>query len=194
MNNYDDLFNRNTSNESLQNKRTEKNIAVLEDIFKNSVDDEKLFEDTRNLGSSDNYFSDSSNIYGDNKASIGFSDVIQKSEPSIDPFNTTSEISKVDLNKALNNDLGNNIDDLKKLRGILSDYENSEVQNTPIQGEQSSSQANSNGKVLVKSTNPVKKFSSDTSEILQAFISCSILSFVTAGMGVGWLLYIIMHI
>ena len=97
MNNYDDLFNRNTSNESLQNKRTEKNIAVLEDIFKNSVDDEKLFEDTRNLGSSDNYFSDSSNIYGDNKASIGFSDVIQKSEPSIDPLEKTSEIGDVDL-------------------------------------------------------------------------------------------------
>lgn len=195
MNNYDDLFNRNTSSESLQNKRTEKNIAALEDIFKNSVDDESLFEDTSNLVSADNYFSNSTNGY-DNKSGIGLHDIIQKSEPSMDPFNTTSEISKVDLNKALNNDLGNNIDDLKKLRGILSDYdnENSEVQNTPIQGEQSSSQANSNGKVLVKSTNPVKKFSSDTSEILQAFISCSILSFVTAGMGVGWLLYIIMHI
>ena len=37
MNNYDDLFNRNTSSESLQNKRTEQNIAALEDIFKNSV-------------------------------------------------------------------------------------------------------------------------------------------------------------
>ena len=64
----------------------------------------------------------------------------------------------------------------------------------PKEEVQSSSQSNSNGKVLVKSTNPVKKYSDDIGEILQAFISCSILSFVTAGMGVGWLLYIIMHI
>ena len=127
-----------------------------------------------------------------NKSNFGFSDV-QKSEPSIDPFNSTSEISKVDLEEALNTDLGNDIDAYKKLRGLLSDYDNnSEVQNSPIEEAQSSSQAK--GKVLVKSTNPVKKYSSDTSEILQAFISCSILSFITAGMGVGWLLYIIMHI
>ena len=188
MNNYDDLFNRNTSSESLQNKRTEKNIAALEDIFKNSVDDEKLFEDTRNLGSSDNYFSDSSNIYGDKKASIGFSDVIQKSEPSIDPLEKTSEIGDVDL------------ETLRNYSKMLHD-----AIDEPKEEVQSSSQANSNGKVLVKTSNTSpfknslpedkpKQISEDMNQILQAFISCSILSFVTAGMGVGWLLYIIMHI
>lgn len=191
MNYYGDLFNRNTDSESLQNKRTEKNIEVLDDIFKNSVG-ERIFEDTTNLSSTDNFFSISNDGDRENKSNFGFSDV-QKSEPSIDPFNSTSEISKVDLEKALNSDLGNDIDAYKKLRGLLSDYDNnSEVQNSPIEEAQSSSQTN--GKVLVKSTNPVKKYSNDTSEILQAFISCSILSFITAGMGVGWLLYIIMHI
>lgn len=183
MNSYDNLFNKK---ESLENEKTEKNIAALEDIFKNSVNFE---EDTISLGS---YNYDSSRNNENDKSSFSFTDNIQKNEPSIDPFNTTSEISKVDLEKALNNDLGNDLNALKKLRGALSDYDK-DFQDSPKEETQGSSQ--SNGKVLVKSTNPIKKYSSDdVSEILQAFISCSILSFVTAGMGVGWLLYIIMHI
>lgn len=186
MNNYDDLFNRNTSSESLQNKRTEKNIAALEDIFKNSVDDESLFEDTSNLGSADSFFSSSSNMY-DNKSSIGFSDVIQKSEPSIDPLEKTGEIGDVDLETLRNYS--------KMLHEqIDNSSENNLNQEDSVDNAQNSSQEKGKQKVL--STKPVSKYSSseDVSQILSAFISCSILSFVTAGMGVGWLLYIIMHI
>ena len=166
MNNYDDLFNKNTSSESLQNKRTEENIAALEDIFKGPS-----FEDTINLNSYDYGFSSN-----------------QKNESSIDPLEKTSEISNVDL------------ETLRNYSKMLHD-----AIDEPKEEVQSSSQANSNGKVLVKTSNASpfrnnitedtpKQISKDASEILQAFISCSILSFVTAGMGIGWLLYIIIHI
>ena len=175
MNNYDDLFNKNTSKESLEDKKTEQNIAALEDIFKNSVS-EKVFEDTTNLGSADSFFSSSSNMY-DNKSSIGFSDVIQKSEPSIDPLEKTGEIGNVDLETLRN---------YSKILHEQMDESKEEIQD--------SSQSNSNAKVLVRSNGRYKSSSNDGEEILQAFISCFILAFVTAGMGVGWLLYIIMHI
>ena len=124
------------------------------------------FEDTINLNS---YSNDSYNNYGLSS--------IQKNESPIDPLEKTSEISNVDL------------ETLRNYSKMLHD-----AIDEPKEEAQSSSQSNSNGKVLVKSTNPVKKYSDDIGEILQAFISCSILSFVTAGMGIGWLLYIIMHI
>ncbi|MBR3229448.1 MAG: hypothetical protein IKF91_01320 [Bacilli bacterium] len=175
MNNYDDLFNKNTNSESLQNKRTEENIAALEDIFS---DNENIFkgpnfEDTISL-----------NSFSKDDSSSNYS--IQKNESLVDSLEKTSEISNVDL------------ETLRNYSKMLHD-----VIDKPKEEVQSSSSSNSNGKVLVKTSNTSpfknnlpedKSISEDMSQILQAFISCSILSFVTAGMGVGWLLYIIMHI
>lgn len=177
MNNYDDLFKGNTSSESLQNKRTEQKLDDLEKIFKHSVDKD-IFEDTSKLGSIDDFY----NRHSENN--FGHSDGIQKNESSIDPLEKTAEIGDVDL------------ETLRNYSKMLH-----EQMDEPKEA-QSSSQANSNAKVLVKKTNqPMvypganeSSFSEDMSQILQAFISCSILSFVTAGIGVGWLLYIIMHI
>ena len=185
MNYYDDLFNKNTSKESLEDKKTEQNIAALEDIFKNSVS-EKVFEDTTNLGSADSFFSSSSNMY-DNKSNIGFSDVIQKSEPSIDPLEKTGEIGDVDLETLRN---------YSKMLHEQIDNSSENILNQEDSVDNSQNSSQEKGKQKVLSTKPVSKYSSseDVSQILSAFISCSILSFVTAGMGVGWLLYIIMHI
>lgn len=178
MNNYDDLFKGSTNIDETIGKK----IDDLNEIFKGV---EKSEKDSSNFDFSNNYASENNSNYGFH----GF----QKNESSIDPFNSTSEISKVDLEKALNNDL-NDINALRKLRSALTDNDkNSEVQKTPTEDPQSTSQAYG-GKQKVLSTRPVNKYSDDMSQILQAFISCSILSFITAGMGVGWLLYIIMHI
>ena len=176
MNNYDDLFNRNTDSESIQNKRTEKNIAALEDIFKNSID-EKIFEDTSNLSKASSYFSSSNDRYDYNKSSIGLSDGIQKYDSPIDPLEKTGEISNVDL------------ETLRNYSKMLHEQMDESKEET-----QTSSQSSNKGKVLVKASEHFKNSSNDVGEILQAFISCSILSFITAGIGVSWLLYIIMHI
>ena len=179
MNNYDDLFKGNTSKESLEDKRTEQKLDDLERIFIHSVDRD-IFEDTSELGSIDDFY----NRHSENKSSFGLSDGIQKSESSIDSLEKTAEIGDVDL------------ETLRNYSKMLH-----EQMDEPKEA-QSSSQANSNAKVLVKRTGQAtvypganeSSFSEDMSQILQAFISCSILSFVTAGIGVGWLLYIIMHI
>lgn len=170
MNNYGDLFNGNINKESLEDQKTKENIATLDEIFKGPS-----FEDTIDLDSYSNV--DSSDNYGLSG--------IQKNVPSVDPLEKTAEISNVDL------------ETLRNYSKMLHD-----VIDEPKEEVQSSSGANSNAKVLVKRTNQPTVYpatednslSKDMGEILQAFISCSILSFVTAGMGVGWLLYIIMHI
>ena len=176
MNNYDDLFNKNTSSESLQNKRTEENIAALEDIFKGPS-----FEDTINLNSYNDYSSDS------NTGNLDFSSV-QKNESSVDPLEKTSEINNVDL------------ETLRNYSRMLH-----EATDEPKEEVQSSSQAYG-GKQKVLSTNPVNKYSEinkysevnkyseDVSQIASSFMGCFVLAFVTAGIGVGWILYILMHI
>lgn len=169
MNDYD-LFS-NTKRESLENQKTEQNIAALEDIFKNSVSDEKIFEDTSNLGKAGSYFSGS-----DNKSNIGLFDGIQKNESPTDPLEQTGKISEV------------NLETLRNYSKMLH-----EAVEEPKEEVQDSSQSYG-GKQKVLTTKTVNKYNDDMSQILEAFISCSILSFVTAGMGVGWLLYIIMHI
>ena len=171
MNNYDDLFDRSTNKESLEDKKTKQNIAALEDIFKNSVNFE---EDTINFGASDNYL----NVSGktNDSANFVFSNNNQKNEPPVDLLEKTSEIGNVDL------------ETLRNYSKMLHEQIDEPKETTQSSG------ANNKGKVLVKASEHFKNSSNDINEILQAFISCSILSLVTAGMGVGWLLYIIMHI
>ena len=170
MNKYDNLFN-NTNRESLEDQKTEQNIAALEDIFKYSVSDEKIFEDTSNLGNAGSYFSSSND-----KSNVGLFDGIQKNESPADTLEKTGEIGNVDL------------ETLKNYSKMLH-----EAVEEPKEEVQDSSQSYG-GKQKVLTTKPVNKSNDDMSQISEAFISCSILSFVTAGMGVGWLLYIIMHI
>ena len=182
MNNYDDLFNRSTNRESLVDQKTEEKIDTLEGIFKNSVNFE---ENTISLGSyDDSLYSSKSEKTNNNSAGFGFSDSVQRNEPSIDPLEQTGKISEVDL------------ETLRNYSKMIH-----EVIDEPKEEVQSSSQAYG-GKQKVLSTNrpnysnnpdDIPK-NNDGKEILTAFVSCSILSFVTAGMGVGWLLYIIMHI
>lgn len=170
MNNYDDLFKGSTNID----ETIEKKIEDLNEIF-NGVE-----KKSNSRNNSDFYNNDFSHNNG--SSYYNSTDNFQKNESPIDPLEKTSEISNVDL------------ETLRNYSKMLHD-----AIDEPKEEVQSSSQANSNGKVLVRTSNNSPFRSSlpenkDMSEILQAFISCSILSFVTAGMGVGWLLYIIMHI
>ena len=151
--------------EFLENKRTEENLAALEDIFKTTE------------SSSDDY----SNPIDDRKSLFENKNEVESLFEDNDPLGKTSEISGVDL------------EELKRYSKMLHEANGDTEEKT----NENSGQSNGKQKVL---RNSKIRFSEapvnneDVTQILSAFVSCSILALVTATMGVGWLLYILTHI
>lgn len=241
MNNkYDNLFGN--SKEDSENRKTEQNLAALDDIFKNSVnfDDVKptpnynqpLFNNSGNIPSRTEYMNNGPSVnnsptyinngsnnpsFIDSRSNVNNSGFINSGSnnpsfidkrPSVNNPNYINNGNNNYLNKGLDNDplektgeIGKvELEQLKQLKRVLQEEERRQSQlNIPTPPEGKSSSSEYGGKQKVLSTKPVNKFedkskSEDVKEILSAFVSCSILSFVTAGMGVGWLVYILMHI
>ena len=151
--------------EFLENKRTEENLAALEDIFKTTE------------SSSDDY----SNPIDDRKSLFENKNEVESLFEDNDPLGKTSEISGVDL------------EELKRYSKMLHEANGDTEEKT----NENSGQSNGKQKVL---RNSKIRFSEapvnneDVTQILSAFVSCSILALVTATMGVGWLLYILTHV
>ena len=151
--------------EFLENKKTEENLAALEDIFKTTE------------SSSDDY----SNPIDDRKSLFENKNEVESLFEDNDPLGKTSEISGVDL------------EELKRYSKMLHEANGDTEEKT----NENSGQSNGKQKVL---RNSKIRFSEapvnneDVTQILSAFVSCSILALVTATMGVGWLLYILTHI
>ena len=99
-----------------------------------------------------------------------------------DPLEKTKSINEVDLEQLREYS--------KKLHSIMDDDDKNLTNND--------SAINNGGKQKVLSARPKPKMyndsDSDMSQILSSFISCSVLSFITAAMGVGFLLNIILQI
>ena len=142
--------------ERLEDETTGKNMAVLNDMFKNSLNvDDKLDSITNT----------------------------EEVETLFDPLEQTGEINNVDLETLREYS--------RKIHNLMD-----EPSEAPSQSKSPSQEYGGKQKTLT--TKPVNKFEQkygeDVSQILSAFVSCSILALVTAGIGVSWLLYILMHI
>lgn len=92
--------------------------------------------------------------------------------PTTDEMEHTKEIDSVELDK------------LRRLKEQISEMnENSQLNEGETKGKQ---------KVL--SNHPGVRFSDDVAEITSSFMNCFALAFVTAAIGAGWLVNLIMHI
>lgn len=163
-----DYENTSDSNkEILEDKKTKESLAALESIFSSANSDGNFFDDSK--GSNDDLF---------NGGSMGADESLFN-----DPLEKTNSINEVDLDQLREYS--------KKLHSIMDEEETKAVASND-------SDMTNSGKQKVLTAKPKPKMyddsSSDMSQILSSFISCSILSFVTAAMGVGFLLNIIIRI
>ena len=96
-----------------------------------------------------------------------------------DPLDQTSEISGV------------NLEELKAIQAELKKAieEDSFTDTNPLEN---AGDSQSKGKSLVKATKQGRAFSNGS--MTKTFLDCTILGFVTAAMGFGWLINIINHI
>lgn len=97
-----------------------------------------------------------------------------------DPLDQTSEISGV------------NLEELKAIQAELRkviEEENTAMDTNSLENDGNSQ---SKGKALVKATKQGRAFSNGN--MTKTFLDCTILGFVTAAMGFGWLVNIINHI
>lgn len=166
-----------SSKENLEDKKTAQNLAALDDIFNSSP----ISSDPVNNGIDNSSAGVSSNL--------NVSDSIFKN----DPLEETRKFDSLNPTDAFE---GLSLDQLNSLKGALKESQSETSNNEPttLSNDVSNSSESYGGKQKVLTTNPSKKYSTDAYEILSSFISCSILSFITATMGAGWLIYILMHI
>ena len=96
-----------------------------------------------------------------------------------DPLDQTSEISGV------------NLEELKAIQAELKKAKEEESF-TDTNSLENAGDSQSKGKSLVKATKQGRAFSNGS--MTKTFLDCTILGFVTAAMGFGWLINIINHI
>ena len=92
--------------------------------------------------------------------------------PTTDEMEHTKEIDSVELDK------------LRRLKEQISEMDE----------DPQLSEGETKGKQKVLSNHPGVKFSDDVAEITSSFMNCFALAFVTAAIGAGWLVNLIMHI
>ena len=164
LNSYLNSFS-SSEDENKMDKSVEEKMAVLEDIFSSNKSDE------------DESFSLETNLPFQNTTS--FSKIENNSfDSDSDSLTQTKEISTVELEQ------------LKRLKEQLNALENSNA----VQND-----GQSKGKQKVLTSNPNVKYSSeihsdDVSQIVSSFMSCFVLAFVTAAIGTGWLINLIIHL
>lgn len=164
--NYNDTSDSNE--EILADQRNQKSIATLENIFNSAG--------ASNSDLSNDMFegSFSKKDFMKSETSNEFSDVTFNAH---DPLESTASISDVDL------------DQLREYSKMLHEHMDGEATDYSNGGE------SYGGRQKVLTTNKrANSYDDDIQQILSSFISCSILSFVTAAMGVGFILNLIIQI
>ena len=149
------------------NKETEDKMAILEDIFNSGEDRYDQFELTQNLP-----FQDTADYQKDELVP----------DYDINKYNfsggTLDDTKKID---------GVQLEELKKLRNQIEEMDTGDDKNH-------SNDSQSKGKQKVLTSHPGVSFGQDVKEIYTSFVNCFVLSFVTAAIGAGWLVNLILHI
>lgn len=161
-------FNSNGSNDNFKDNpeiRTNQNIEALNRLF----DEADYGDDTLTDFSLSNQEKHDSALNLD-KSSESEVDLVKE-----DPLEKTMEIKNVDLSE------------LKELQAKLH-----EIYDEPKEEEKLSGGGANKGKSLVKATKQGIAFSNGS--LTRTFLDCTILCFITASMGYGMFMYILMHI
>lgn len=172
-------FNSNGSNDNFKDNpeiRTNQNIEALNRLFDEadygddtltdfSLSNQEKHDSALSLDEVKNNFTNSLDKSSDSKV-----DLVKE-----DPLEKTMEIKNVDLSE------------LKELQAKLH-----EIYDEPKEEEKLSGGGANKGKSLVKATKQGIAFSNGS--LTRTFLDCTILCFITASMGYGMFMYILMHI